>query len=349
MYEHLSAQPDIFRNLCASELNGFEQLADYLCAAKQIYLCGIGTSYHAAQLGRLMLKPLLGDRVQAWHSFDFTLDGPQCGPESVIVALSHRGTKTFTVQALERAHKSGARTALIRGMNSKSTSTADVLLETCDQEASSAHTMSLIGSLAILARIQLMLAKKLTATGGVGPEFLTTEFPSVLRGIIGQEDAIHELAAKISNARRLWLVGAGPDEIAAREGALKIKETSYSQAEGMGLEEMIHGPFQCSEPADCFILLANAGAGQDRALAFASMVHAIDAQLLVLGDQRGCDNSGTLLRFPVPAGPAPFASIAAIVVLQLLSYHLALIKSTNPDSFRLEDARFASASQLAPL
>src|SRR5918995_2904975 len=77
---------------------------------------------------------------------------------------------------------------------------------------------------------------------------------------------------------------ARPSAVTARETALKIKETSYLQAEGMATETMLHGPFQCVEADDLFILVAPAGAAQERTLEIAELVEEIGGACLVVGD-----------------------------------------------------------------
>ncbi|MGH9664924.1 MAG: SIS domain-containing protein, partial [Bryobacteraceae bacterium] len=166
------------------------------------------------------------------------------------------------------------------------------------------------------------------------------EMPDLLRQSLAAEGAAAEFAKAHAARRRIWLVGAGPLEFVAREAALKIKETSYLQAEGMGIEELLHGPFQCTEEDDLFVPIAPQGNGRERVLTVVRLAKEIGAGLLVVSDTPITESADALI---VPNAPAPFQSLTCLVALQLFAYHLALKKGTNPDGFRLEDPRFAKA------
>jgi glucosamine--fructose-6-phosphate aminotransferase (isomerizing) len=131
--------------------------------------------------------------------------------------------------------------------------------------------------------------------------------------------------------------------VTATETALKIRETSYLQAEGMPTETMLHGPFQCVEADDLFVLIAPSGAAMERTLEVAELIEEIGAAYLIFGD----DTTGALPSnasiLEVPDVPEPFSALSCLVPLQLFAYHLALARGTNPDTFRVDDPRFARA------
>ncbi len=122
----------------------------------------------------------------------------------------------------------------------------------------------------------------------------------------------------------------------AQEVALKIKETSYLQAEGMPTETMLHGPFQCVEAEDLFVLVAPSGAARERTLEVAELAEEIGAPCVVVGDDPTAE-------LAVPGVPEPFSALTCLVPLQFFAYHLALARGTNPDGFRADDPRFARA------
>jgi len=150
------------------------------------------------------------------------------------------------------------------------------------------------------------------------------------------------LAREHAGRRRIWLLGGGPGAVTATETALKIKETSYLQAEGMPTETMLHGPFQCVEADDLFVLIAPSGAARDRTLEVAELIDEVGAPYLILSDETTeAPRAAGVLR--VPEVPEPFSALSCVVPLQLFSYHLALARGTNPDTFRVDDPRFARA------
>ncbi|MBA3950964.1 MAG: SIS domain-containing protein, partial [Rubrobacter sp.] len=170
---------------------------------------------------------------------------------------------------------------------------------------------------------------------------LSEEVPTALWAALGTEDEAARLAREHLDRRRIWLVGGGPDAVTAAETALKIRETSYLQAEGLPTEAMLHGPFQCVEAEDLFVLVAPEGAARERTLEVAGLAREVGSEVVVVDDGAGEAPAG--VRLFVPSIPEPFSALTCLVPLQLFSYHLALARGTNPDSFRTDDARFARA------
>ena len=111
----------------------------------------------------------------------------------------------------------------------------------------------------------------------------------------------------------------------------------------MSTETMLHGPFQCVEADDLFILIAPAGAAQVRTLEVAELVAEIGGSCLVVGDGTMDPPRGMAELLAVPEVPEPFSALTCLLPLQLFAYHLALVRGTNPDNFRADDPRFARA------
>jgi len=99
---------------------------------------------------------------------------------------------------------------------------------------------------------------------------------------------------------------------------------------------MLHGPFQCVEAEDLFVLVVPSGAARERTLEVAELAGEIGAPCVTVGDKPD-------VKVVVPGVPEPFSALTCLVPLQFFSYHLARSRGTNPDSFRAEDPRFARA------
>lgn len=175
------------------------------------------------------------------------------------------------------------------------------------------------------------------------PALLTATLPAALRGALALEPEIAEAARRLASSPRIWLVGGGPGSIAAVEGALKLMETSYVTAQGLSAEAILHGPFQSAEPEDLFILIAQTGPAQARVGDVAAAIREIGAPFVVVDDGSAAVLRDPIARWSAPTVPEPFTALTCAVPLQLFSYHLALARGTNPDIFRLDDARFAGA------
>ena len=110
---------------------------------------------------------------------------------------------------------------------------------------------------------------------------------------------------------------------------------------------MIHGPFQCVETEDFFIIMGPSGKAQKRVLEFVSMVEAIGAKYVFVDD--GTASVSSEFRIVLPKVAEQYAALTCLIPLQLLTYQMALDAGTNPDSFRKEDPRFLEASERVPL
>src|SRR5919112_5194210 len=334
MYDAILAQPEAFVRVVERNEAAVDEFASLIASRRRIFLAGIGTSHHATQVGEHLVRAYGGDPdVRAVHSFDLALYGPELRPDDCLVAVSHRGAKRYTALALEKAREMGCPTALVTGEGGGGEGRADAVFRTVAQERSSAHTISYMGAVAVLAWLAGRLGYH--RTGSTLPdELLEKQIPGALLAALGLEEPVEALAREHVGRRRIWLLGGGPSAVTATETALKIKETSYLQAEGMPTETMLHGPFQCVEADDLFVLIAPSGTARDRTLEVAELVEEVGASYIVVGDEttEARPSAAGVLR--VPEVPEPFSALTCLVPLQLFAYHLALARGTNPDSFR---------------
>jgi glucosamine--fructose-6-phosphate aminotransferase (isomerizing) len=341
MHDAILAQPGAFVRAIERNRDEVDELASLIASRERVFLAGIGTSHHAVQVGEYLMRAYGGGSdVRAVHSFDLALYGPEVREEDCLLAVSHRGAKRYTALALERAREKGCLTALVTGDGGSGEGLADAVFRTVTQERSSAHTVSYTSAVAVLALLAGRLGYHRTGSTTLSDELLQEELPDALRTALGMEEEVAALAREHVGRRRIWLVGGGPSAVTATETALKIKETSYLQAEGMPTETMLHGPFQCVESDDLFVLIAPSGAARERTLEVAELVEEVGATYMIFGDDT---LQGRPAALTVPEVPEPFSALSCLVPLQLFAYHLALARGTNPDSFRVDDQRFARA------
>jgi glucosamine--fructose-6-phosphate aminotransferase (isomerizing) len=329
MYDAILAQPASLNSVVEDNASQIKELSGLMQQAKTIFLVGTGTSYHAAWAAKFILRANMPKKpIIAQTSIDFALYEETLNAQALVIVFSHRGTKKYSLQSLEKAKSAAATTVLITGQGNKQSDAADLIIETVAQEESAAHTISYTSSLApIVAAVD-------------GP---IEDLANILQGGLALEAKMQEAAAKAQTARRIWIVGGGPNEVTAKEIALKIKETSYTQTEGMGVEELFHGPFQSAQPEDMFILVAPEGKTKERTLELVPAIKEVGASLMIISHGDG-ENY-----YEVPKITESYSTLSCIVPLQLFTYHLALAKGTNPDSFRLEDPRFAKAEKYMKL
>jgi glucosamine--fructose-6-phosphate aminotransferase (isomerizing) len=343
MHDAILAQPEAFVRAVERNESAVDEFASRTASRERIFLAGIGTSHHASLVGEYLMRAYGGGPdVRAVHSFDLALYGPELRPEDCLVAVSHRGAKRYTAFALERAREAGCLTALVTGEGSSGEGRSDFAFRTVAQERSSAHTISYTSAMAVLALLAGRLGYYRTGSATLPDELLREGVPKALLAALGTEDEVAALAREHVGRRRIWLAGGGPSAVTAVETALKIKETSYLQAEGMPTETMLHGPFQCVEADDLFVLIAPSGAARERTLEVAELAEEVGAPCLIFGDDAYTYPAAAGV-VTVPEVPEPFSALGCVAPLQLFAYHLALARGTNPDSFRGDDPRFARA------
>lgn len=347
MFDNMLAQPEAWGDVIARNRALVRDFALGIAKRPRVILAGIGTSFHAAWAAEFILRQYAGDLdFRAVNSFDLALYGPQVRASDAVIVISHRGTKGYSVMSLQRAREAVARTALITGQGADLTASGgltDTVFYTVPQEKSSAHTYSYVGSVAVLSALAQELGILNVSDEKIEDRFLMEVVPQSIRDALGTNSEIAGLAREFASARRIFIVGGGPAAIVAHEIGLKIKETSYSPAEGIMTETMLHGHFQGSESEDAFILVAPTGAAQSRTMQLTEMIHDIGARYAIVSDTPR-DDPGALAWIQTPPVPESFSAVTCMIPLQLFSYQLALIKGTNPDIFRRDDERFDKAT-----
>lgn len=352
MYTHIGQQPDSFSNAVDRNREVASRFAEVASGKDRLYVVGIGTSWHATLMAEYFARAFGGGMtVIPVHSFDFVLYGPELTERDAVIVISHTGRKSYSVDALERGKNSPSPTALVTGEEGATRHEGlEHLFVTSSPEGSATYTFSYTSALAVLASVIADIGSRRTGTVTLPEEVLSSTIPDAMRGALDQEDVATSLAPKHANHRRIWLAGAGPAGVTAMEAALKIKESSYLQAEGFSTEQMLHGPFQSVEPDDLMILVAPAGSGQTRTLDLAKETKSIGLDLIVVSDGSSSEidalADGSLV---VPQVEEPFSAITTLIPLHHLAYWLAMERGTNPDRFRLDDERFAKAFALARL
>lgn len=355
MYDAIHSQVKGVDSIVSNNAHALQQLADLHAKSEATTLVGIGSSLHSAQLAVALWRDLHPSTyVTAAHSFDVANGLTTLRPETLgdsaaqqlVVVLSHRGTKKYTNQALLMAKELGTMTCAITGKGVGLPSTAaDAHLTTVEQERSSAHTASLIGSFAVLTAVIGRVSPR-------GQKQTMDALKGALSAGIACEEAMRVEAGKIpTTIRNLWIVGGGSDAVVAREIALKIKETSYLPSEGMSVEEFAHGPFQCVEPTDRILFIDTQPVSSRRISDLRNMAEVVGVPSHTVTTNEVASTTHSARRmWSFPTNPIPtLNSISALVALQLFTYFLALERGTNPDSFRLDDPRFKSAASLIQL
>jgi glutamine---fructose-6-phosphate transaminase (isomerizing) len=332
MHDAIYAQPGALRLLTRGQSAPLTAAAAALTGAPHVWLTGVGSSWHVALAGELMLAQAgrLGPRARAAHAFELAHAWPELGAGAAVVAITHRGAHPDVAAVVGRARAAGGPTLAVAGKGAAGGIGAEHALATVELEASGCHTVSYTAALAMLAA----LAAAVGHDEELGRQL--DALPDQLALLLGQE-SWDDLARRFGGRRRYWVVGAGPNTATALEGALKLNEAAWIPALGFNAEQFLHGPWAAMEPEDVLFLIAPPGPTHARCLDVARVAHGIGAAViaLVAEDDRAM---GALAAetIALPEVPELLTPIAAVVPLQLLTYHLAVQAGANPDTLRAE-------------
>ena len=349
LYRSIHAQPAVIRNILGACREGAREAADMVRSARRTFVLGTGSSYHAAWAGEYLLRAA-GAEAYAMTHFDFVNYPRVTHDGDLVISISHRGNKRYGVAAIERVLAQGLPLIGISGQGSPMQGPRPVLY-TSPQEKSSTHTMSYTGDIVTLAMI---------AVGAMGPKGDPMDgalqqalgaVPTQIEEILRQEDSVLPAARHLSQRGRLFLAGAGMNAATAKEGALKVKESSYLVAEGFELETMLHGGLQALHPGDLTVPLVVSGPSLDRMGDLMRALSIIGTKPWPVGDHpmddieaEGSGRRDALPPFRTPSAPEVLSPLLTVIPLQLLACFTAELRGTNPDSFREDDPIFAKVS-----
>lgn len=348
MYDAIQSQPQAIEEMLRKHGTRAQEVAAELVKKRRLYLVGIGTSWHATLVAEHWFRRFSGNglEIQAWHSFEFCAYSPQLSSEDGVIVVSHRGTKTYSYQALELAQAAGAYTVSITSTHpGPRIEVADVVLNTVEPERSAAFTVSYTSALTILG--MLATAVGTWSDSSEEPTLLRSELEEIpqiaTQVLVSQSKAQH--AAQLFQSRdRFVSVAWGPNTANAYEVALKIKETSAVDSEGLQVEQILHGPF-CSVGERCLMtLVAPPGPGYERALNIARASIEVGAPIWALVQEGDTLLSNLATEaFVIPPVSDFWSPLIYILPLQLFTYYLALARGTHPDLFQQDNARQAAA------
>jgi glucosamine--fructose-6-phosphate aminotransferase (isomerizing) len=295
MAKAMARQPDDLERILAD--SGPVEAAAARVAGRRLFVVGTGTSFHAAHQGAYFLR-LAGADALAVSAADAALHGPRPTPADALVLLSHRGTKRYTSEVLERARGEGIPTVAISGIGAPG---ADI--ETVEQEKAGTFTTSHLGALARLAQLAVALGADLGELGAV-PGAISTALHAPSPGVELPE-------------RGLDYVGAGPNAWTAAEGALKVREAAHVFTAGWAAEQFLHGPSWALGSRDALVSLDGGGPESAR---LAELDDAIE--------RRGA----RVYRFAAaPELGEPLSVFPLTVVVQRIALEFALRLGTDPD------------------
>ena len=322
------------------EFPGFPLSAPEVRQLERVMLIGCGTSLHAAQVGRHYIERLAGIPAEAESASEFRYRDPIISPGTLVVSVGQSGETADTVAAMHLAREKGA--TLVTICNAEESQAARVadgaLYMRAGLEVGVASTKTFVASLTIL---QLLAAYLGRIRGHLGADDVRRLVDDLARGpgligeILAKADSYRELARRIGHYNNFLFLGRGANAAIASEGALKLKEISYIHAEGYPAGEMKHGPIALIDPGMCTVALAPRDGLRDKTLSNIKEVKARDGAVVAVLTE-GDEDAAAQVDYPlfIPEAPELLQPLLTTVPLQLLSYHIALLRGCDVDQPR---------------
>ena len=349
MLKEIFEQPrsimDTFRGRINSETNeirlgGLLDVKDQLVNAKRIVVIACGTSWHAGLVGEYLIEDLARIPVEVEYASEFRYRHPMIGPDDVVLAISQSGETADTLAAIQLAKDAGA---LVIGIcnvagSSISRETHAGVYTHAGIEIGVASTKAFTAQVTVLTMMAIMIGKEkgLLSEGRVSQLLKElNNVPSQIEKILEQNEEFKRIAEIYKDASNALYLGRGVSFPVALEGALKLKEISYIHAEGYPAAEMKHGPIALIDEKMPVIFIATRDGSYDKIVSNIQEVKARHGAVIAIvseGDSTIREIADHVIEIPV--SDESLVSLTAVVPLQLIAYHIALMRGCDVDQPR---------------
>jgi len=346
IYEQPRAITDTFRGRISPETGsiyldetGFSDAA--LKKIKKVTLVACGTSWHACLIGKYMLEELARIPAEVDIASEFRYRNPIIDKNTLLVAITQSGETADTLAAMREARKLGAKAiAICNVVGSTAAREADGVLYThAGPEIGVASTKAFTAQLTALYLLALHIG---SVRGTLGPEAVKKYIEELVKIPVKAEKLLLDVEEGMAGVAKLYFrqpdflyLGRGYNYPVALEGALKLKEISYIHAEGYPAGEMKHGPIALIDEHMPVVFLAPDGPVYDKVASNIEEVRSRGGKVIVLvtdGDKK-LDKKADHA-FSVPATIPPLTPILMTMPLQLLAYHIAVLRGSDVDQPR---------------
>lgn len=320
-------------------LGGIAQYIDQIAQAQRIIIVACGTSWHAGLVGEYIIEELARIPVEVEYASEFRYRNPIINENDVVIAISQSGETADTLAAIQLAKSKGA---IILGIcnvvGSSIPRITDAGIYThAGPEIGVASTKAFTAQVTAIIQFALKLAKK----RGLNQERVIslikelTQIPHHIQTILKQNDKIKEIASIFKDASNFLYLGRGYNFPVALEGALKLKEISYIHAEGYPAAEMKHGPIALIDENMPVVFIATKDSSYEKVVNNIMEVKARKGRVIAIVTENDT-HASKLAEFSIqiPEIDELLTPILSVVPLQLLSYHIAVMRGCNVDQPR---------------
>jgi glucosamine--fructose-6-phosphate aminotransferase (isomerizing) len=321
-------------------LGGISDYKKKMVNARRIIIIGCGTSWHAGLVGEYMFEDLARVPVEVEYASEFRYRNPVIYEDDVVIAISQSGETADTLAAIQMAREKGATIIGICNVVGSSIARATHAgsYTHAGPEIGVASTKAFTAQITVLMLMALTIAyEKGTMSRAKFNELLAEmeQIPKKVEITLKLNDEIEALAAKYKDAKNFLYLGRGYNFPVALEGALKLKEISYIHAEGYPAAEMKNGPIALIDEEMPVVFIATRKGMYEKVLSNIQEVKARKGKVIAVVNENDTmvDELADHL-IEIPETHEALVPILATIPLQLLSYHIAVMRGCNVDQPR---------------
>lgn len=349
MLKEIFEQPDALLNSMKGRLNpeekdvllsGIIDHKDRILNAERIIICACGTSWHAGLIAKYIIEELTRIPVEVEYSSEFRYRNPVVTDKDFVIAISQSGETADTLAAIQLAKEKGAFLYgicnVVGSSIPRATHTGSYLH--IGPEIGVASTKAFTAQVTTLMLMAMAIAKlKGTITNEYFEELVEElqTIPEKIRTTLKLNEKIEKYSKIFTYARNFIYLGRGYNYPIALEGALKLKEISYIHAEGYPSAEMKHGPIALIDEEMPVVVIAPAHSKYEKILSNVQEIKARKGKIISIvteGDTAIKELSDIYLE--IPHTMDCFTPLLTIIPLQLMSYHIAIVKGRDVDQPR---------------
>lgn len=306
---------------------------------RRVHIAACGTSYHAGLIGKYLIEEIARVPVTVEIASEYRYQKPIAERGTFFVSITQSGETADTLAAQRKVKQLGATTLTICNvLGSSSSREADFVLYTrAGPEIGVASTKAFTAQVTVLYLFALAIAAgrgKLSHKEGCTLISHLLKIPDLLKEALEKNAEIRELAATVADAKSLLYLGRGINYPVALEGALKLKEISYIHAEGHAAGEMKHGPIALIEKEVPVVVVAPKDGLFEKIFSNMEEVKARGGRVIALTDDPASLDGKADDLVVVPATHHTLSPFVSVLPLQLLAYHVAVIKGCDVDQPR---------------
>jgi len=322
-----------------ARLGGLNMTSEELLGIKRIIILGCGTSWHAGLIGEYMLEEHARIPVEVEYASEFRYRNPIVDEGTTVLVISQSGETADTLAAMREARRKGAKAlgiVNVVGSTIARESDGGVYIH-AGPEIGVASTKAFTSQVTVLALLTLALGRQRAISGEQGIELAREleAIPRKIREILERSDAVKAIAEKHYQHDNFIYLGRGTNFPVALEGALKLKEISYIHAEGYPAAEMKHGPIALIDENMPVVFICPRDSAYEKVMSNMSEVRARSGRIIAIateGDHEIHSRADHVIEIP---NTLPMLQpLLSVVPLQLLAYHVAVLRGCDVDQPR---------------